>query len=117
MARILTSLYPGGSVGPGLVHCEFRLVWEFSNRLHVFLRGKCLDARPVGTIPEFVKDTLRCNLSVARWLGVGEQPCVVCVLLVLLTRIVTRYWGIVTVTYIALSLDFWLWLQLGSSWY
>jgi hypothetical protein len=53
-------------LGLGLVHYEFRLVWEFSSRLDAAVRGKCLDARPVGTRPEFVEDALRCNCL---WLG------------------------------------------------
>jgi len=57
---------PLGVWGLGLVHYEVILVWELSSRLDTVVRGKFLDARPVGTGPEFVEDTLRCNCL---WLG------------------------------------------------
>ena len=50
----------------GLVHYEFRLVWEFSSRLDAAVGGKCLDAGHVGTKQKFVEDTLRCSCL---WLG------------------------------------------------
>ena len=44
-----------------MVHFKFRLVWEFSSRLDAAVGDKRPDAGPVGTRPEFVKDSLRCS--------------------------------------------------------
>ena len=67
LAVIFTSIYSSGSVRPGAGALrEFRLVWEFSSRLDAAVGGKCPDAGPVGTRPEFVKKTLRCSCL---WLG------------------------------------------------